>query len=194
MGMFRQLGTDRRPPEKKAILLSPPGVRDASMQIDYELTQREFIDAFTAHRYRSVARKWLTRLFMSITLVLAVILLIGLIVKPDAQDAKILMPYFVFAFLWIGPMLVLPRWSARRQFLKQPGAQGPRTVLIDPTGVHWRWNGGSSDIAWKNYVRAVEGKFQFLLYTSPACFNIIPKRALSSDGLLELRRILNQNI
>jgi YcxB-like protein len=164
------------------------------MQIDYELTQGDFIEAFTAHRYRSVGRKWLTRLFMSITLVLAAILLSGLILKPDAHDAKILTPYFVFTFLWIGAMLVLPRRSAKKQFLKQPGAHGPRTILIDAMGVHWRWNGGSSDIAWKNYVRAVEGRSQFLLYTSPACFNIIPKRALSSDGLLELRRILEQNI
>jgi hypothetical protein len=169
-------------------------MRGTFMQIDYELTQRDFIDAFTAHRYRSVVRKWLIRLLMSITLILAVVLLIGLIVKPNAQDAKILMPYFVFAFLWIGAMLVLPRWSVRKQFLKQPGAQGPRTVLIDATGAHWRWNGGSSEIAWKNYIRALEGRSQFLLYTSPACFNIIPKRALSSDGLLELRRILKQNI
>jgi hypothetical protein len=163
------------------------------MQIDYELTLRDFIDAFTAHRYRTVSRKWLTRLFMSITLLLAVLLLIGVLVKPNPQDTKILMPYFVFVFLWIGAMLVLPRWSARRQFLKQPGAHGPRTVLLDATGVHWRWNGGSSDIDWKNYIRAVEGKSQFLLYTSPACFNIIPKRALSSEGLIELRHMLNQN-
>jgi hypothetical protein len=164
------------------------------MQIDYELTQRDFTDSFAAHRNRNIFSKWLTRLFMSFTIVLAAILVFGLIVKPNGQDAKTLMPYFVLAFLWIGITRVLPRWSALKQFSKQPGAQGPRTVLMDATGVHWRWNGGSSDVAWKNYVRALEGKNTFLLYTSPVCFNIIPKRFLTPEGLLELRALLKQNI
>ncbi|MGO8793202.1 MAG: YcxB family protein [Candidatus Sulfotelmatobacter sp.] len=85
-------------------------------------------------------------------------------------------------------------WSARRQFLKQPGAHGLRTVLFDDLGAHWRWNGGSSDIEWKNYVRSLEGLNQILFYTSPACFNILPKRSLSPDQLNELRTLLAQQI
>lgn len=164
------------------------------MQIDYELTQRDFIDSFAAHRNRNIFSKWLTRLFMSFAIVVAAFLAFGLIVKPNAQDTKNLIPFFVLIFLWIGILRILPRWNACKQFLKQPGAQGPRTVLIDASGVHWRWNGGSSDVAWKNYVRALEGKTQFLLYTSPACFNIIPKRVLTPEGLLEFRALLKQNI
>jgi hypothetical protein len=53
-------------------------------------------------------------------------------------------------------------WNARRQFLRQPGAHGPRTVSLDHAGAHWRWNGGSSDVEWKNYIRMVEGRNQFL--------------------------------
>ena len=67
-------------------------------------------------------------------------------------------------------------------------------MLIDAEGVHWRWNGGSSDVAWKNYIRGLEGKDQFLLYTSPACFNIIPKRVLTQEGVLELQGLLKKNI
>jgi hypothetical protein len=85
-------------------------------------------------------------------------------------------------------------WSARRQFLKQPGARGARTVLFDDIGAHWRWNGGSSDIEWKNYVRSVEGKNQILLYTSPACFNIVPKRALGKEDLIRVLALLRQRI
>jgi hypothetical protein len=164
------------------------------MQIDYELTQKDFTDSFAAHRNRNIVSRWLMRLFMSFAVVVGVFLAFGLIVKPNAQDTKNLMPFFLLIFLWIGVLRVLPRWNARRQFLKQPGAQGSRTVLIDASGVHWRWNGGSSDIAWKNYVRSLEGKNQFLLYTSPACFNIIPKRNLTPEGLLELRALLKQNV
>ena len=164
------------------------------MQIDYELKQSDFIDSFAAHRSRNIFSKWLIRLLMSFAIIVAVFLAFGLIVRPNAQDTKNLMPFFGLILMWVGVLWGLPRWSARRQFLKQPGAQGQRSVLMDDSGIHWRWNGGSSDIAWKNYVRSLEGKKQFLLYTSPACFNIIPKRALAPERLLELRTLLKQYI
>jgi len=167
---------------------------DVSMQINYELTQADFIDAFTAHRNRHIFRKWIPRFFMSILIVVAALLAFGLLVKRDAQDEKNLLPLFVLIFGWIWMVRIFPRWNARKQFLRQPGALGPRSVSMDATGVHWRWNGGSSDILWKNYVRTLEGRAQFLLCTSPVCFNIIPKRALTQEGLLEVRGLLKQNI
>jgi hypothetical protein len=85
-------------------------------------------------------------------------------------------------------------WTMRRQFRKQPGAHGPRKVLLDSSGAHWRWNGGSADVEWKNYIRSVEGRNQILFYTSPACFNIVPKRALETEQLSEVREMLKQNI
>jgi len=54
--------------------------------------------------------------------------------------------------------------------------------------------GGAGDIEWKNYIRSVEGKNQILFYTSPACFNILPKRAVAEEQLRELRDLLKQNI
>ena len=96
--------------------------------------------------------------------------------------------------MWIVLLWVLPRWNMRRQFRKQPGAHGARTLLLDSAGTHWHWNGGSSDIEWKNYIRWVEGQNQILLYTSPACFNILPKRTLETQQLDEVRGLLTQNI
>jgi YcxB-like protein len=67
-------------------------------------------------------------------------------------------------------------------------------MVLDAAGVHWRWNGGSADVEWKNFIRFLECKSEFLLYSSPACFNILPKRALSPDQLSELRGLFAQNI
>ncbi len=108
--------------------------------------------------------------------------------------AKGLLPFFVLVVIWIGVLWVLPWWMMRRQFSGQPGAHGPRTLTLDATGAHWRWDGGSSDVEWKNYIRSVEGKNQILFYTSPACFNIVPKRAIAAGQLGELRSLLSQNI
>jgi hypothetical protein len=66
----------------------------ASMQIDYELTQRDFVESFAAHRQRNRISKWLTRLFMSLFLLFAAFIALGLIIKPNAQDAKNLAPFF----------------------------------------------------------------------------------------------------
>jgi hypothetical protein len=164
------------------------------MQIDYELRQDDFIESFVVHRNRNIFSKWLIRLLKSFAIVVALILALTLIVRPNAEETKSLIPFFGLILMWAALLWGHPRWSARRQFLKQPGAHGQRTVLLDDSGVHWRWNGGSSDIAWRNFVRSLEGKRQFLLYTSPACFNIIPKRVLTPEGLLELRALLKRNI
>jgi len=120
--------------------------------------------------------------------------LFGFLVNPSAQMAKDLLPLLGLVIAWIAIIWILPRWSMRRQFLKQPGAHGPRTLLLDSTGAHWRWDGGSSDVEWRNYILSVEGKNQFLFYTSPACFNILPKRALAAAQLSEIRELLKQNI
>jgi hypothetical protein len=66
--------------------------------------------------------------------------------------------------------------------------------MLDASGAHWRWNGGSADGEWRNYTRSIEGAHQILFYTSPSCFNILPKQALNPDQLAELRALLAQNI
>jgi YcxB-like protein len=162
------------------------------MEIRYQLTQKDFTESFAAHRNRRPVVKWLRRIIALTMLLGSAFLLFGAV---RTGNTRTLMPFFGLVALWLVILGGLPYWmSARKQFLKQPGAQGPRTALLDDTGAHWRWNGGSSDVEWKNYIRSVEGKNQILFYTSPACFNILPKRAIAAEQLAELRSLLNQNI
>ncbi|MGA9040981.1 MAG: YcxB family protein [Terriglobales bacterium] len=164
------------------------------MQIAYELTQKDFIEAYSAHRNRSPLSKWSRRIFICIAGLSTAVIALGFLVKPSVQAAKALLPFFGLFAAWILILWVLPRWTMRRQFLRQPGAHGPRTVLFDASGAHWRFDGGSSDIEWRNYIRSVEGKNQILFYTSPACFNILPKRAIAAEQLSEIRLLLKQSI
>ena len=164
------------------------------MQISYELTQKDFTEAYTVHRNRKTWRKWARLILISIVALFTAVILLGSLVKPSVQQAKPLVPFLVLLAMWVGVLWVLPWWTMRRQFLQQPGARGPRTLTLDDTGAHWRWNGGSSDVEWKNYIQSVEGKNQILFYTSPACFNIVPKRAIVPEQLAELRALLQQSI
>jgi hypothetical protein len=164
------------------------------MQIKYELTQTDFTEAYTVHRNSRWLSKWARRLFIWIAGLGTAIIILGFLVRPSWEQAKALVPFLVLVTIWIAVLWFLPRRMMRRQFLKQPGAHGLRTLTLDDTGAHWRWNGGSSDVEWKNYIRSAEGKNQILFYTSPACFNILPKRAIEGDRLSELRTLLHQNI
>jgi hypothetical protein len=162
------------------------------MEIAYELTQKDFTESFSAHRNRRPWLKWTRRIVVWLVLLTSALLLFGAI---KSGNMRTLMPLFGLVAMWLAIIAGLPSWwSSRRQFLKQPGAHGRRTVVFDGAGAHWRWNGGSSDVEWKNYIRSLEGKNQILFYTSPACFNILPKRAIVEDQLTELRSLLDQNI
>jgi heme/copper-type cytochrome/quinol oxidase subunit 2 len=96
--------------------------------------------------------------------------------------ASALTSRLILIVVWLGFLWVIPWWTARTQFQKQPSAQGPRTMTLDTKGVNWQWDGG------------YEAKNQFLIYSSPACFNIVPKRSLSPGELSGLRELLRQNI
>ena len=73
-------------------------------------------------------------------------------------------------------------------------AHGARKIVADADGLHVAWTGGSANMNWSNLVRYIEAKNQFLLYTSPACFNIIPKRALTPEQLSDFRSLLQERI
>ena len=165
-----------------------------AMEISYELTEKDFSEALVAHRNRNAFSRWFRRVFISVAILVAVLVLIGFAVKPSVEAARNLLPFFALVVAWFVVIWALPKWTMRRQFRNQPGAHGPRTVLLDSSGTHWHWNGGSADAEWKNYIRSVEGKNQILFYTSPACFNIVPKRALQTEQLGEIREMLRQNI
>ena len=162
------------------------------MEIVYELSQNDFSEAFTAHRSKNSVMKWIRTLIFWLVIVFASFMLYG---SVKTHNTAALLPFFFLVILWLIIIRgIIPRWYMRRQYTKQPGTHGPRRVTLDDSGVHWRWNGGSSEVEWKNYIYSVEGPSQILFYTSPSCFNIVPKRALSPDQLNELRTVLVQHI
>jgi hypothetical protein len=97
------------------------------MQMAYELTDKDFTESYIAHRNRSTFRKWSRRLFQWAAGLFAAFIVFGFLIKPSVEMARGLTPLFGLVIMWILLLWWLPRWSMRRQFLKQPGAHGPRT-------------------------------------------------------------------
>jgi hypothetical protein len=164
------------------------------MQLSYQLTQRDFYESLIAHRNRSLITKWLIRLLVT---ALVLVTLGGSVLFATEGDTKILTnlgPLFLLLILWAWFMWVSRWWVSRSLFLKQPAVRGTRTVVFDPTGVHHRWDGGSSDVEWKTYVRWHEASNVIMLYTSPLTWTIVPKRALDTAQLIELRALIADNM
>lgn len=161
------------------------------MEIHYELTEKDFLEAFAVHRDRNPTSKLIRVVLFWGLIAFAAVMLYGIVQAGGTTSA---LPLLLLAILWLAVLEVYPRWFMRRQYTKQPGARGPRTLTLDDSGTHWKWSGGSSDVEWKNYTASVEGKNQILFYTSPAGFEILPKRAMATEQLDELRKLLQQNI
>ena len=162
------------------------------MEITYELTQRDFLNSLLAHRSRTGIAKWSFRVMSVFIFLIPGIGVVSLILKPSMKTFSDSFPLFILGGIWALFIWGLPRWSARTQFSKQPGAKGPRQMKLDTDGVHWRWSGGSADVEWKNFVRLLETKDEFLLYTSRVCFNIVPKGELSAEQIDQVRMMLTQ--
>jgi hypothetical protein len=160
------------------------------MEITYELTEKDFVEGYRIHRQRSSSGNWTPSVYMFWASILAAVI-VGLTNQHGIKGMVIL---GFMAFAWAALVSFHSRSSVRRQFRNQPAVHGPRTVVFDSEGAHWRLDGGSSDVAWKNYIQSIEGDTQILLYGSPASFIMIPERILDSAQLAELRELLKQNI
>lgn len=164
------------------------------MEVTYELTQKDFYDSFIAHRNRNAFSKWGFRLLGVFAFLFFGLGLLGVLMRHNSRARADFGQWFVLAVLWAGVVWFLPWWSARNQFVKQPKAKGTRTMMLDDAGIRLQWSGGSAETGWANHIGWRECDTEFLLYTSPACFNILPKRALRPEQLAEIRDRLAKNV
>ena len=165
------------------------------MILDFQFTLDDYRKAFTAHRKKgaSLFMRW----FLKLCVVGGIILLLGalLFVLTGQRALNVVLPPFLIGALWIWiGMGGSYQLSARIQFSKNPVLREPRRLEITDEGVKTDAGIASSQMSWKAYLRFVEGKDSFLLYTSPVCFVIIPKRVLQPAQVDELRQILKMNI
>jgi hypothetical protein len=164
------------------------------MEIGFELEKKDFYESFRAHRHRL----FVVTLLLGVMKLFVVVALVGSLVAffflPSDLLIRAYLPLVILAVFWMGVIWVAPWWMARSQFSKQPSIHGPATINVDQLGVHWRWSGRSSEIEWKGIDHVLEGKKHFLFYSSPCNFSVLPKRALTTEQLVELRMHLNKYI
>jgi hypothetical protein len=164
------------------------------MELKYNLTQRDFLESFITHRNPTAFLKWCFRLLAAMLFLLVIVFFVYFAKNPTLHTLAGAGPLLGMILIWFWIFVAGPRRAARRQFRQQPAARGLWTLLIDDGGIHARWEGGSSDVDWKNYIKWRESKNLILLYMSPVTWGMIPKRALDPAQLADLRALLEQNV
>src|SRR3954471_539956 len=106
------------------------------MQITYELSERDFVQAYRAHRNRTAFSKWTRRIFVGFLITTIAVGFGTFLLSPNVEARKNLIPLCLAGVVWFCIFWALPRWTMRRQFRKQPAAHGSRTLLLDENGMH----------------------------------------------------------
>ena len=155
------------------------------MEIRYTPTAEDSIHALRATSQPG----WSVFLFV---LLLSLMFLVGIyLLHHDLQ---------VIGWVWLGLSATLgiavyevPQRQALRALRSNPSAQGEIVLTLDDKGMAASYPTGRSELEWRAYTRYKETDQVFLLNTGSRS-SFIPKRAMSSDEVRELRALLNAKI
>jgi|GEM_PF-1459203 hypothetical protein len=158
------------------------------MHIDYEISEQDFLDA------QKLAIKNSPNLLTRLTRV--VLPLFGAALMAFVSYSLVtqgfswnLIPAAAFPLL----LLALPGWSKRIQkkpYAKAVSMHGLLALDVDEMGMQFQGPTVSSKVTWSHFSRFYEDEKVFILYQHMPVFNLIPKRILSPEQVIELRSYL----
>jgi hypothetical protein len=164
------------------------------MQVTYELTADDYRHALLAHRNLNFFSRWG---FLGGAFLLApwAALQGYLIFKTDQSWLSwslslALVAICVLLFQHWGA----PYFNARRQFRNTPSAQGPITLEVQDSGLHFRSASTDASVSWNHYIKWIEDECVFALLPGPLVFVVIPKRAFNADQLPQFEQTLREKV
>ncbi len=87
-----------------------------------------------------------------------------------------------------GPLV--RRWVSQRKWQREPLYQTEHEIAFSDEGVYFRMGRIESNLDWKYYQRLLESPDGLLLIYGEDSFNLLPKRAFSSEKLINDFRAL----
>lgn len=131
---------------------------------------------------------------MAVTILALATGLILDILAPHSDAFRNRVPLYVLFILWTLLYWGSPYLSARSQFRGSRAAKAPITLDITDTGLQFRSQHVDSKVDWTAYVKWLEQKTIFALFSNPKIFVVIPKRAFTVDQVSEFRELLRQHV
>ena len=175
------------------------------MQINYILTEDEFIDAQKLYRATSLPlfRRILQKSLPWIGAVLLGAWTLRMFWWWPAHYMSQVGPYTLPRFAWdisgfVGIMLVLygpsQDLAASKQYIEEPGFQCPVTMHFSEENVRVESETINSEVSWNSFTHCVASESLFLLYLSRKRFFIIPKRVFTADQVAEFCQLLQKKV
>jgi hypothetical protein len=164
------------------------------MQIEYEISEQDFLDAHKLAIRKSLSRS--TRLIFRVLPFWGLFMFLG-VMWPVLRHGfswkwNMLLP-FSMALLFLSLPLLM-RQVQKKVYRQTANLHGKRTVTVDESGLSFSGPAYSSRLEWTFFPRFVEGEKTFLLYQSNQIFNVIPKQQLSQEQIVQLREAFTRNI
>jgi len=156
------------------------------MEVRFQRTLGDYLEVIAAQRVTSLRRKILYVLAFIPVYILGVILLMSFGLT-QAQGSLALLAGMIILGRLIS--FAYSRWL-RRDFKRHPNFALPVRMWFDDSGVHSESDAWSAVTKWTAYLGRRETKNLFLLYLGARLADVIPKRAFSSDELIEFRKLV----
>jgi hypothetical protein len=160
------------------------------MQLEFQCDLRDYEDLFAAQPAKPIGRKIL---FSSVSGLLIIVVVFALVSLGLPEGRA-----FVFIILcWLALVLtslVIRRVWIKRDFRGHPRFSQKQVVRVDEAGLFVKSEVERSEMNWAAFERFQETQTLFLLYLGARSVQVIPKRALSADQMVELRQLLSSRL
>lgn len=160
------------------------------MNITYQLTQEEYLQAVNVHHKKS------KRVFMLALYVMLATLIV--IVGTDFSNTRDIVTNTIAAFFSISFYVlfvrVLSSYQAKNVYQKSTTLPHEVTLHISGKGIKLDKKRQHGSIPWRAFTQWKNDERFYLLYTNPRQFNVIPVRAMSEVEKKELNTYLKKYI
>lgn len=167
------------------------------MQIEYRLSLKDYQEATQAH---FKLQRWIYFVFWFFILFGLLSLTIDFVSERQLDVFVItitIITLLVPPVLFLNPYFSNPikNYFVARTWKNFPNGHQPMSVEVNEEVIKIKSINFDTIMQWQLYIKAVETKNLFMLYQAKALFNMIPKRAFSSDEQVEeFRELLRTKI
>ncbi len=160
------------------------------MNITYQLTQDEYLQAVNLHHKRS------KRVFL--LAIYAILATLIVIVGTDFSNTREILTNMIAAFFSISFYMLFVRmlsaYQAKSVYQKSSTLPNEVTLHISGKGIKLDKKSKNTSIPWSTFSKWKNDEKFYLLYTNSRQFNIIPLRAISEVQKKELNAYLKKYI
>jgi len=166
------------------------------MIFEYQLNEDDFVDAQRMHMRKALGRvSRAAFVLFGIIIVSAIVVTIYWFTRGSSEVGHQLQPFVLF--VTVGVLVILYIWSGipyRRHFRKIRALQTPMKFAVNEDEVLASSARGEGKIAWTAFEDWRESKKNFLLYSQPNLFHVVPKRVMQSHQISVFRDLLKNRI